>query len=216
MKKLFIISIIISVLLISSLTTAEEVKIVEFLGLYIVPDITPLTDYIYKFVPNDVTQRETFISDTFLSFQVPASPKSDGIKLDYYVLANYKWSTHFNRRAIHKIRFNVVSNVIPINVEIYYHSMIYGWIGTNNAGDYSYSRAMKRHFSHIRRNNLCNWQVKYKSSGDYVPEDQAFEILNNLIDRGFSIEIQTEGEMQGMERYTLWHIKVELLRITKK
>jgi len=103
MKKLFIISIIISVLLISSLATADETKIVEFLGLYIVPETYPLYDYIYKFVPNDVTQNETFISDTFLSFQVPASPKSDLIKLDYYVLANYKWSTHFKRRAVHKI-----------------------------------------------------------------------------------------------------------------
>ncbi len=167
--------------------------------------------------PSNHEELESFVSDPFLTFHVPASPKSDALFFEFWAQALYKWSGFETRRAKLELNFRIISGDIPDNIEVKIGSTVINVGETNVCGNYDIQGRRSRRYTKLpmRRNSVDWWIVYYKNSGVYVPENITHEILNNLMDNGFDVEVYTVGEIQGVSRINLIPVEFHVTRLSK-
>lgn len=215
-KKILVsVSLFLFVLSLGVFATAEKPSVIEFLVREHMVDLN-----LFEFIPLDSTQHESFVSGALLTLHVPPSPKSEGI---FFFLGSQLWykRTSYNiRRADAIVWFELKSDIIPENIEIYSGQTLLDIYETNNAGDYSLNQErswrntrsmMKRNYTEV--NLLGEMFVRYRGGGGPVPNEIAIPLLNSLIDNGFDVEISTSGAITGVEWIKCVQITMEVTRL---
>ena len=210
MNKKLLVSVFLFFFVFSSwMLPGEKTYIKEFLGLYFSPG------YDYEFIPKDYRLEESFESGPLLTFDVPPSPKSKAIHFDIFTHVFFKWSDYIDRNVTFSSWINIISDVIPSGIEVWVSNYL-DTVGEKNVGgnyDTSFRRSRKRVWRIMRRDSL-DWNVQ--EGGEDVSEERELEILNNLIDNGFSVEIYQWGTAQGVLHYIFLTCQIEVTRITRK
>ncbi len=152
---------------------------------------------------------------SFLSFHVPASPGSEALFFDVWGQLIFKWSSSRIHRAVISIQLKVISSVIPTNVNVSTGSRLVASDNTNKAQDSSGSdNRFSRTIKWILRGDKTDyWYVTYKSGGEPLPQAQALSILKNLIKKGFDVQINATGELQGVQQASLYPVTLQVTRL---
>jgi len=210
-KKLLVSAFLFFFIFSSWMLASEKTYIKEFLGFHYSPG------YDYEITP-DHTLPSGFESVPFLTFYVPPSPKeSNAIFFDIFAQVIFKWSGLLDRIAHSKIVLNIISDVIPSDIWVYATNAVLSVWEKNLEGNYDtdFRRSWKRNWRIMERNNL-DWFYVESKLGDEVSDERKTKIINDLIDNGFSVEINTEGTIQGVSILIFLTCQVEVTRINKK
>jgi len=170
------------------------------------------------FKPSDPTQLEKFNIEPFLTFQVPASPKSEVLFIEFWAQVLYKWSDFETRRATLSCYLRIISDVIPNNIEVLVPKSVIDVGEKNFAGNYDlqYRRSRRNAKHRISRNgDIWGSWVLYKDSGEHVPTEIAQDIFNRLIDNGFNVEVYSDGRIQGCSVIWLIGVLIEVTRLSE-
>ena len=202
--------VFLSVFLVLAGTAFAKKTFIEYLGWYQVP----MEDYGFALTPADDTVMTYYDSAPFLTFSVPASAKSEAVFIDHFAEALFVCSDFGTRKVECRNRLDIISSAIPADVEVYTERAVARIAETNLSADYDigYRRSWKRDPVIIRRDSLDWWFVKYISTGDDVPASDALDILNDILDTGFTVNISTNGFLQGVEDFFLKFCMVTVTR----
>ena len=210
MNKKLLVLLFLCFFVLSIMIMAEEkgkAKIIEFIGWA----DTCWQLYFKEFTnPSD---RTYYYLEPFLSLNVPASPKSEAIFFDLWTQLLIWWSDCKTRDVELYIIVDIISDVIPDNVEVFnwYALDIYETNYAKNTGTQLKRKYMKLI---MRRDHLDFWRIKYKDTGEYVPDEVAISILGKLIESGFDIEIWADGFAQGANKIRIAPVTMEVTRIS--
>jgi hypothetical protein len=169
----------------------------------------------------DPTVQSNFESPILLSIDVPPSPKSQAVYLEFWGQYIVTWSSNPIRVCVSLIYYKLTSPAIP-NIEFSQAYSIPPTISeTNYAGDHSYpTYAQTRYKGYskmpLRRDLLQWWNVWDKSTGQFVPRDEALIYAGQLIDNGFKAEVWAGGTIQGLSYIAPFSFQVEVTRLSTK
>lgn len=179
--------------------------------------VTTNQEIVFEFTPGDTTALETFESDPFLTFSVPATKKKNKALLwDIQTQALYEW-TSFETRAVGAwLYFRLISDVIPDDIAVYGWLTIIRLKQKNFAGNYDLRHSYHWRYPKtiMRRGHLDWWKVTYKDTGYNVPDEIAIPIFNNLINKGFDVEVNVDGHIQGAAWIGIIPVIFHITRIT--
>ena len=162
-----------------------------------------------------------FESGPFLSFSVPPSPKAQAIFFEFWGQSLHRWWVGYTPQSFSAVvKFKFISDLIPAVIEVYYAHGLTEIVGITHSS--SASDRNKRNWKVIlRRDSMLReytdgWDIRYTSTGEKVPNDIAQGILNELIDKGFNVEVSLSGDCQGIKEFTFYAFQVEVTRLVKK
>ena len=210
-RKVFSCGILIFLAFWTSLYAADKPGIIEHL---VVADTGRIPTYL-SIVDPDVLQ--PFVTSPFLTFQVPASPKSDTLFFAFWGGMRFKWSGGVNQIADCTMWLECVSSVIPSDVAVSIGFLVCREYLVGGAGGYSptpISRSQSGEFL-MRRGQLDMWYVRSKTTGAELPQDQAIPIISALIENGFAAEVHAEGKVQGVSLAYVFPAHFHVTRIAK-
>lgn len=180
---------------------------------------TPRDQYILLSSPVDDTVLQQFKSDTFLAFDVPASPQSDAIFFEFFVQPIVWWTNYIKRFALSYINFRIINpNIIPDYVEVLGIKSV--GIGRESNPNGIYETTSTRENTAwklaMRRNSYgACWYIRNKITKEEVPDNIAQNILNSLIDSGFNVEVYSDGSVQGVSDFILYPVCIQVTRLSK-
>jgi len=153
----------------------------------------------------------------FLRFHVPPSPKSDTLFFEFWAQAFYKLGAYPLRNAECGIWFQIESEIIPTNIMVRNGFHLLHIVETNNAlnEDLEWRRAQRNLKLLMNANNISYWIITYKDSGEFVSEEYAKNLINQLIRNGFDVKVYAYTELQGVTEFFFYPIFVEVTRLIK-
>jgi hypothetical protein len=106
------------------------------------------------------------------------------------------------------------------NIEFAQHAGVPpSYAETNNAPDSTlpgwdarYNRYAKLP---LARGDLSMWWIRYRDTGQRLPDDEALKYINKFIDSGFMIEIFAAGTVSGISRVRPIGFTAEVTRLVK-
>jgi hypothetical protein len=175
-------------------------------------------DYPFLHYPADYAVKEDFESDTLMRFSIPASPNTDTLFFALQAQALWKWHLDYPYRVVTAcVWFRFVSDEIPENIRIYSGKYLARVNQVNNGGNIDYYA--DREYAHVKirlnPSHLKDWFIQYTDTGDSVPEDISGPIVENLIKKGFDVEVWVQGEIQGADYILYTPIWMEVTTVTE-
>ncbi len=212
MNKKILVSVFLCLFLSSFTMLAEEkLQVIE----HVFWDEEVLFNYTYLETPD---YRE-YESDTLFAFQVPPSPKSKAIFFDFGCQSHIFWYGGYTPRLYDsRLKINIISDVIPDNIIFYntcgMESVTHELLPMDGRPNKTtYKMAMRR--DDFLLASYPSWNVEYVS-GENVPNEIANNILNDLIDNGFDVEVLVIGKTEGVEEYVIISAWMHVTRALKK
>ena len=149
--------------------------------------------------------------DPFMTFEVPASPKSDALFFEVDCKVYRQFNDSSTRHAHLRLMWRLTSEVIPENIEVWGGWGAFVFKDTNHSEDFSPLMSHNNSVKMVMRKDTLDWWVfQYKDTGDFVPDEVAVPILNEIIKKGFSFEVWASLEAQGLIQFWLrpvtWHV----------
>ncbi|MFX0203158.1 MAG: hypothetical protein ACFFCW_44200, partial [Candidatus Hodarchaeota archaeon] len=168
-------------------------------------------------VPAEKLNEKTPITtEPFMVISVPPSPKGDALFFRPQLVGYFKKAISEYRQASCHLDMNIVSDLIPSNIEVLILIGLYQLNEHNLGGSYDLSRIPVHREPKVmlKRNKVGWWNVVYKTGGR-VPEQEAIPIINDLIENGFEVEIYYDGYIQGIEQVVLGPFWIEVTRVSE-
>jgi hypothetical protein len=163
-----------------------------------------------------------FESPLFLSFSVPALPKSEALLLEYGVQSSILWYLDVPQSFWSGYHLIIKSQVIPEGISVETMFAIDGVRDIVHTHT-DYCRTNKTSFKWIikRGGFLENYvfpplQITYIATGDYVPDDIANTILNDLFNYGFTVDVTVFGQAVGVQKFYLVSGWIQVTSMTKR
>lgn len=171
---------------------------------------------IYDVDIGDTAIETAFVSEPLLRFNVPASPNSDALFIEWWTTFVYAWSVAEIRRSECKICLRIISGSIPNNINVWQSLIVHR---EHNTGDIVNPGISLRRIECIkkiilRRDNVDEWLVTY-ASGPQASDEIVLPIFNKIIDGGFNVEVWAEGMIQGMKIASYRNVIVEIAPLVK-
>jgi hypothetical protein len=168
----------------------------------------------------DDPSHQSFESEPFLTFSVPPSPKSSVIffELGIHTRVTQWWEGYFNRFFCGP-RLRIYSELLPNDIEITtginLEEVIYSPETLGGGADKNNWKII------LRKDGLLRefpdwWWVRYKSTGEPVPNEMANSILNGIIDNGFNVEFYLAGEVWSVKGLMNYLFYIEVTRLSKQ
>jgi len=142
-----------------------------------------------------------FKSLPFLTFNVPASPKSTAIFFETRGHALVEWSNYLidTTEAVCWINLRIISNLIPENIEVGTGAMVVRQVEKNSLLFEDTIRSWDSRKYILRKGYTDWWVVRNIITGEVLPDRDAKAILKKLIDNGFTVEVWANGMVQGVK-----------------
>lgn len=160
-------------------------------------------------------ERTEFESLPFLTFNVPASPKSAAIFFETRGHALVEWSNYLidTTEAVCWINLRIISNLIPENIEVGTGAMVVRQVEKNSLPFEDTIRSWDSREYVLRKGHVDWWVVRNISTGEVLSEKDAKALLTKLINNGFKVEIWANGIVQGVK--SVWMMaNVHVTRIS--
>ncbi len=170
----------------------------------------------WVYYPNDDEVTEQLPEETFLTFHVPSSPSSNKLFIETWSSTLVGWTTWNTRYISLAAKFRVSSDVIPRGIEVW---VAIGLVRSSERNAMNYADRGSNYYYRsakwiMSRNSIGGWNFGYTDSEQPVPEELALSILNDLINKGFDLEVSTIGLVQGSDLIYLY-FSAEVTGITK-
>lgn len=175
---------------------------------------------VFEMYIGDPSLETTFESDKpILKFHVPGTPSSRALFFETWSGVIYELSGLIHRDAKFYVVIKLVSDSIPDNIEILFPFTLYGLTNeTNYSGNTTELVRRTRDVKCILMKNCddyyqkTSWFITYKDGG-FVPNNIAKLIVRNLINRGFDVEVNVQGKVQGINHFQYIPLSMEVTRI---
>lgn len=179
----------------------------------------------WEYYPRNYMTYEELPDENILIFHVPASPDSKAIFFETWSSADVKWTT-WRTRSVHLgISLRIISPYIPNEIELELGMGCAFSVEKNEQGyiDYGYQRFPRSLKMIMSRDSIGWWRMYYRDTCQFVPAVIAIPILNDLINKGFDVEVNTgmkgeiftKGNIQGAEYIRLF-LMVEVTGVPGK
>jgi hypothetical protein len=161
-----------------------------------------------------------FDTGPLLTLHIPPCKKSKALVFEAVMQGQfteipYSTETFFN--CNHK--YNIISDKIPDHIEVFtliglgFHKSPVE--GIRNILDDGRKRRVTKCL--MERNKSGFWAARDKNTNQWLPDDQVIPILNDLIDKGFDLEVSfvSIGEMTGITDIWFGGSSIFISRINK-
>jgi hypothetical protein len=156
-------------------------------------------------VPDRINFEST---ESLFNFHVKPSPKTETIIFDFGLQSQIVWWPGFPQHYWSGFHLNFISSVIPDNMSVDIKTSI------DNEQDIHYDEVAVRTHKTTYKQTISKdaflkpyvfypLLITYKSTGDYVPDEIANQILNALISKGFDVKVTVFGIAEGVKEYFL-------------
>ena len=215
MKKHLVFVSLLLLILVSVIVGEDKAQTIEFV-LWEELDLSNWKILDLKIPEEKLNEETSTKTEPFMVITIPPSPKSDALFFKPQQKGSFKKAFSEYRKASCYLDMTIISDFIPPNVEFFV------WIGLfkldehNLGGSYDLSkRPVYRELElMLKRDKIGWWNIVYKTGGR-VPEEEAFPIIDKLIDNGFEVEISYDGYVQGIKEVLLGPFLIEVTRVSK-
>lgn len=180
---------------------------------------TPPLNWGFEYYPTNYMVDEVIGDETTMTFSVPALTSGREIFFETWTTTDIRWTTWNNRVVGFGIWLRVISPIIPNGIELELGIGCANHEERNAQGyiDFGFQRFPRCLKYPLRRDSVGVWRMYYKDPFRLVPEEIAIQILNDLINNGFDVEVNTQARgdlftkstIQGAEFLKL-HMMVEV------
>jgi hypothetical protein len=203
------------------ISAEEKIPVIE----HIYWEVGGLFDFI---VPENPELSDFLSPEILFAFHVSPSPKSDAIFFELGGQSRLRWWTDYPQPADKNYwcgyRITITSSAIPDDIYVWNQPSLHHMRGeVIEPYPMQWHRSVKNTIklaierdAFLREFVFRPLQITYISTGEYVPNEIANSILNDLMDKGFDVEVTLAGQTEGVKECHLCSGWIHVTRISKK